>query len=347
MKRRIAEAIEPTVDIKTLSVSRINSYVTCHRYYYWRYVRNLVQREMYMPFFVGDVVHRGMANFYGGKMEPSEVIERAYADIAEITGRAFIRPEEMGKLEVQKAMCLGILRGYMEKYTDDLSKWKIVKAEQPFSVKLTGLSRDLDFVGVIDLIYEENKRLCVAEHKTASDITKGYIDRLPFDLQAQCYPLFVQRCLKRVLHQVCYNVVKKTQIRLKKNERFDQFVDRITSEYTEKPSDYFYREPLLYNQRFVDEAFNDILMVAEEILMYYDCLTEEQLLDPKSWYRNSRACFANHSVCPYYKPCRFGDRSDILTLFTKREEMSRGEVINEETIPGKIPVPKPRKPKSS
>ncbi len=331
-KNRLAKQkpIEPKTTLEKVSVSKLATYVGCHRKYYWMYIRNIVHNSIYAPFFVGDIFHKGLAEFYD-KVKSDDVIEHAKENIKKELAKFFIRPEDVGEVRKNEAIVLGMLKGYMRQYEGEPNKLKVTHTEQAFGFRLD--NADVEFEGVIDMIHTEKGKkgeiLVVDEHKTASKVTKDYIERLPFDQQVQCYPLFVERCLGKPLTKVVYNVTTKPQIRLKQSETFDQFIDRISDEYEMKPEQYFHREDLVFNRGHIEAAFRDVNLVAEEIRMYYECLTLEQLLNPESWYRNSRACFNYNSVCPYWKLCRYGDRPDIMSLYKEREAHDRGEKISE------------------
>ena len=318
--------IDPTTTLERVSVSKLSMFTRCHRMYYWKYIRNLIVKNFYVPYFVGGLVHQGLAMFYEGK--PIKLIMfKIRKEMEKEINKSFIPPELVGNVEIQKAIVFGMLKGYIRTHGSEPKIWKQQYVEQPFSLQIGDLPVKL--FGVIDMVSLKKDSLWVDEHKTASQITKNYIDRLPMDLQAQVYPAFIERCLGKKLSGVCYNIIRKVTIRQKKNETFPQFIDRIADEYYEKPDHYYYREYLKYNPRNINDAWNDILAITEELWNYYQVLTESEVLDSSNWYRDTNQCFSYNMQCPYYKLCRYGYRPEFRTFYKKREEIGNEEAIEE------------------
>ena len=142
------------------------------------------------------------------------------------------------------------------------------------------------------------------------------IDRLPFDLQVQLYPMLLKQTLGLDCKAVCYNMIRKPTIRQRQNETFDDYVSRLSSQYVDRVDFYFYREEVRYNRRYIEKVLEDATQIADEIKMYHD-LEEKEVLDPKTWYRNSNACF-NYGRCPYFNICKHGARTDQLMMFKER-----------------------------
>ena len=77
-----------------VTVSSIRTLNTCKRKYYWRYIRNIDNNYLYLPFYAGGIVHGGIERFYKGK-SPDEVINAALEDIKIKTSLAIVRPADL------------------------------------------------------------------------------------------------------------------------------------------------------------------------------------------------------------------------------------------------------------
>ena len=298
-----------------MQVSKLNLFAECHRKYYWRFIRNVDPKKISIPFFVGGMYHTGLEAFYKGE-DTDKIIKSIDTDIDDFLSTRFIQPEELGQLEIQRAIIIGMLKGYFKVYAKDIKKWKIIATELFVEMPIEGF--DFPLIGTIDLVYQYKKKIWIGEHKTASQITKDYIDRLPFDLQVMLYPLMVRYALKRDVQAVCYSITRKPTIRQKQNETFKDFISRISDDYVNREDFYFYREEILYNPKYIKHAINDLHRISEELESYHTMMEKNEVLKMENWYRNSRACF-QFGRCPFFNLCKHGDRSDQMMMFQKRE----------------------------
>ncbi len=163
------------------------------------------------------------------------------------------------------------------------------------------------------------KELWVHETKTAASINPGAVDRLAFDLQIQCYPRLLEEHSNIKPKGVVYNVIRKPQIRQKKNERFDEFIERIAELYVVYPQDYFFRKKILYKKKPMEDAWKDVIAMCEELFSYYDFL-EDKVVNCCEWYRNSYSCFDFGSMCPYFHLCDKGENKASLSMFADRKD---------------------------
>ena len=115
-------------------------------------------------------------------------------------------------------------------------------------------------------------------------------------------------------------MIRKPSIRQKKNERFDEFTDRIAELYMIYPQDYFFRKKIPFKQRQITEAWEDVCAMTEELNSYYAFL-KKRILDRKEWYRNSYSCFDFGSTCPYFHMCNKGESLATLSMFCDRKDM--------------------------
>lgn len=345
-KRRAAvKPIEPSPYLRCMFISKARTFASCHRLYYWTYVRNMVPKAIRMPFWVGDVYHKGVELFFDG-MKEKDILRRIREYMKKTLAKTYVPPESMPYIEINKVVIQGMLRAFFHVMAPKAKSWKIIATELPFSVNLeTDNYMLVPFVGRVDLVYEDGKHLGVAEWKTASQINKDYFDRIPFNLQAMCYPVAVQQALGRKVSRIFYSVVRKPSISQRKNETFKQFLERMVADYIDRQDWYFHSQTILYNQKHVNAAMSDLVRITEEIWTYHDALEAEGVLNKDEWYRNSEYCFT-WGRCPYYYLCRYGERHDTMKLFVKRETRYVEEESEKESSGGKKPVKRKKKSKA-
>lgn len=323
-KGKVILDLEPEVELKQVSISRLQCFMACHRLYFWRYVLRLDPRGLYLPFFVGSVFHKGIELFYQG-LPLDETLDLCDHFIDEKLSGLFVRPEEVGEVDRSRAIVMGLVAGYYEVYDGEPDEWEVMHIEQAFEVPMDDLP--LTILAVVDMVCRRGKTLQVVEHKALSRIAKNNIEKLPFDMQAQSYPVIIERCTGQKVKAVCYNMCRKSQLRLKRDETQDDFIQRVCDDYLARPNDYFYRETVRYSKRHRDAVWRDINMVAEELLTYHTANGPEWVLVPDNWYRRAGECFNWNTRCRYYNLCKFGCRPDQLTLFQPREERDLGDTL--------------------
>ena len=314
MTRKL-QIIKSNTQLDFLSVSKVNLFIDCHRKYYWRYIRNFDSHKVSIPFFVGGFYHEGLEQFYSGK-KPEDILSYVDESITEFLVETFIPPDEVGELELQRAIILGMLEGYFDVYASDRDKWEVLGTE--IFVEMEMLGYDFPLIGTIDLVFRFKGRIWIGEHKTTSQIHRDYIDRLPFDLQVMLYPLLLEEAMGLHPHGVCYNITRKPSIRQKQNETFPDFVSRVSEDYVERREFYFHREEILFNKKYISQAWDDLTHIADELQIYHDSLDEKKILNRKNWYRNAQSCF-QYGRCPFFNLCKHGDRTDQVMMFQQRD----------------------------
>lgn len=321
--------IEPEVQLNTVFVSKLRTWQTCPRKYYWAYVRNLESKNLVLPFYMGSCFHKGVENFYQG-VEPDKCLLKAKEYAEDYLTSWFIGPEEEGEIEKSNAIVQGALAAYFEVFSKDRDKWEVTFSEQSFGMQLPNIP--VEFVGTVDLGFLRNEEMILMDHKLHSSIGRHTVDHLPFDLQIMNYPTLVMKATGLKVAKVIYNVIKKPHpsTRVRKDETFQDFIERLKATYMLERDQYFHREVVQAKKTRLQSAFNDFCLIAEDIFRKYDGKTSAQVLDPNNWPRNSKACFDFFKPCPYLNLCKFGDTPQDLVKFKQREGLERGEVIRKE-----------------
>ena len=200
---------------RSLTNSTKGSFTNCHKKYYWKHVEKLDPIVTKPPLAFGRLIHQCKEEFYKNKVVLFDSIIDQWLDdykqtIIEAQKKSGFEGEvDLSKAEKMADLAKGIMIGYVERYAQDLNKWKILAVEKEFRYPLvvpcskcqgdgcdkcnkTGLGRKSpvwDYSGVIDLIIQDEKNhTWIGEHKTTalSDLDE-YERDLGLDMQPRGY----------------------------------------------------------------------------------------------------------------------------------------------------------------
>lgn len=306
-----------------LTNSARNTFLNCRRKFEFSYLRRLSPRAPSIPFLVGGLVHEALDRIYK-TWEFDEAEERKIASERCETAckEAAITEQQSDKIWEQQAVVMGILRGYAKHYmAKDKKEWKVVQAEGAFKYSLpNGWTAE----GKRDLVVTRKKdnALGLVEHKTASRIDAGYVAKLPLDSQILGYANSMKKEFGKLPKFICYNVMKKSGLRRKQAESFDEFTRRIEEEYLGAPTMYFYRETLSFSEKDVQAYEQELIRFSEEM---------DKTIKSGYFYVNTSHCTAM-GICPFLPLCAQGVNKDNLGRYMERANVHAeldgdGEVI--------------------
>ena len=271
-----------------LTHSSIQTFKNCRRAWYARNVLKLVRTKKKQSRQLGSAFHRGLQTrdvaaalkLYDG-VYPAD---QAEADI----------------IEIDKATVAAMLNGYFLRWPDEpLDGVPCVRREIKFEVPIvnpqTGaLSRSFRFAGKVDGVKTTPRGLFLVEDKTAGKLERSYIDRLPLDHQVTAYIHGLQRHYHHTqITGVSYRIIRKPSIRPRQNESVQQFCDRLTRDYRERPDFYFVDEGLFRAESDLKEFEAELWQVTQDILT---CRRRGL------WYRNTSRC-SEYGGCEYLLLC--------------------------------------------
>ena len=301
-----------------LSHSSMKTWMECRRMYYFQYLAKLVGKRMSVPLFVGIHFHEGLEAFYKGE-DPEEFIPARIKKMEEEVKKAsFLTPEEEETLMIQSAVMEGMLYAYCRRYAKDRKKWKIIDVESWFELEVDD---ETELVGKIDMLVKIGKEYWLVEHKTASRLDKGYIDRLPVDTQITAYAIGAKSRFNKPIAGIIYNVVKKPSIRQRKNEEKHEYANRIVQDYMDRPEFYFFREQLYRDVKQEDEYKDEVRAIGDDIHDAMDTITKKNNGKeiPTQFYRNTAAC-TRFWTCTFLPICTRGWNKSTKLMYGKREE---------------------------
>ena len=145
--------------------------------------------------------------------------------------------------------CLG---GYLLKYQKhDTERYEQVGVETKFHMPLPcGAS----FEGKIDKIVREKKTglYKLWERKTPRQTGDSYYEQKRLDSQPKGYLLATQKAIGYDVTSVIYDIAKKPQLRQKKNQTPEQYLEELGQAYLLKRELYFERVPIDFEQSDID-----------------------------------------------------------------------------------------------
>lgn len=316
----LVEQFKGIQDIKTLTNSARSDFLNCRKKFQYSYCHGLSPRILQVPFLVGGLFHGELELMYTGKWSLDRADERITKGIENAIKEsdAVIDENAANNLWQQRAILLGILKGYKQKYKSDKKDWKIRSVEEKFKIEL---KNGWNYAGMIDMLVFKKKLLYIVEHKTTSRLDQGYVARLPLDNQIIGYSWAVYMLLKKMPKGVIYNVVKKTQLRQGQAEKFNDYLKRVTEDYVLNPTKYFYREQLLFSKKDLQNFQVELYKLIEEV---------ERCDETGFYYKNPTAC-TMYGKCKFMQLCTMGMNSNTLLNFSIRDAVH--QELTEENKP--------------
>jgi hypothetical protein len=234
----------------------------------------------------GRAMHLALASWYNG-CSFSECVDAAFAELPACYTRSRHTAEAM-------------LHGYLHRFGEkDRERWTVLAVEHPFEFDAGGGAR---IKGSIDLVVRtESGSTLIVEHKTVktASLADGseVWERRARDLQWQVYVLAWQHHGHRC-DGVVYNLLRRPQMRARKNESAQQLQSRIREAVTGDGAEgYFARMLVPFGEKQLTDARLDIIDWYTSMKVFRDAG-----LAP----RNLEACTKFGRVCEYHATCHGG-----------------------------------------
>ena len=313
------------------SYSMWRSWKNCRKKCQLRYLEGYVPIDKPESLNFGALIHACLEHWYG-------------AESFDLNGSAvyICAAESLFEKQFQDAIvrALGMMDAYMQKYPTE--KWEVVAVEREFEADIinpeTGAkSRSFTMGGKVDLIVKSHDGYWLMEHKTASKIDAGYIERLWTDFQIILYSHYIEQTMGIKLQGVIYNILQKCPLKMKQGETEDEFQGRYKKlcaknktgtstaqrQMSESEADYFNRIQEWYKQ---NDAFH-----REEILINRGKIKELQhelweltksFLEAQRrgmYYRNDSFCYHWNRPCQYFPYCSSNENPLVLENLYQKE----------------------------
>lgn len=146
------------------------------------------------------------------------------------------------------------------------------------------------------------------EYKTASQINKGYFDRVSLDEQITLYMYAYREKFGVKPEGVIYRVLKKPTIRQTKKESLEQFCNRLEQDYVDRPDFYFFEQKYYRSE-------NDLKQFEKELWAF----TQQYLYEKRNDIncKNASRCL-DFGQCEYMPIC-LGE-ADLELDYVKKEK---------------------------
>ena len=308
----------------TLTYSAVSAFQGCKRAYKYRYIDHLSPKYRDDALGFGTVIHSCLERWHGGE---------ELGTILSFIDREFHDRHERDSRFNQWQMARSMMTSYNSKYLHE--EFIPVALEEKFSGPIVDPDSGLeiptcDFAGKVDGIVKNRGGIYLLEHKTASQVTGGYIESLWADMQISLYTAYMERKLNTPLDGVVYNVLEKAKIhrgkgesdlafserkaeliaksktgkttaKQKQSETISEFAERMDEKYS--GGNMLHREELVLSRRQITDALRDLFMVAIDVY----CSTAVSKF-PKS----TGNCFKYGKPCPYWQLCKHGENSILI-----------------------------------
>ncbi len=189
------------MDKNTFDSSSLNTYLSCPRKYYWRYVRHLRKKGYKKaPLDFGTAIHEALRIWYV-KHDAKEALE-VFHELWDERFADRLRTHEKGE---------DLLIGYFQKYKKETFTW-ISKPEMSFKVDFLGSN----FVGRFDGVIDFQGTPLVIDHKTATRMGNSYFNSYRPNMQMSAYvwaarQLFPELDIRGVMINVLYFTTKRME----------------------------------------------------------------------------------------------------------------------------------------
>ncbi len=330
------------MDKRILTYSALRDFRNCRRRYFYRNVLELAPIRTDANLRIGSLFHECLERWAGLELAGRARDEAAIAEILEYLDQAYPNragdPEQNRQWHLTRAMFLGYARKYQHE------PYSVVAVEKTFSCPIhnpkTGrTSNSFVMAGKVDLFVQmrDDAEYFIVEHKTTSQISGDYIERLPLDFQIHIYAHYLARATGLPITGVLYDAICKAQLKQKQAESAEEFAVRkaelmaksksgtsnANQRQGESDEDYQarlaekYLEPDMYHREILYLSTTDIDELVAEV---WD-LTQQLLKAYRDnrWYRNDSMCFQPGRTCPYVPLCRSGGNPNLVeNLYERR-----------------------------
>ncbi len=179
-----------------ITYSALRKFTDCRKAFKYRHIDQIVPKKKSEVLIFGAIIHDCLEEWHTNR--DKKAVKCLIGNLCSKHGN----DNPNMKLEALAMMC-----GYIKEYPSE--KFKVIALEKDFDGPIvnpeTGSeSNKLLIGGKIDGIVEDNSKYYILEHKTASVITRGYMERLPIDFQILLYSMYATTYIPTSLFRVLF-----------------------------------------------------------------------------------------------------------------------------------------------
>lgn len=308
-----------------VSYSSLNSFRKCPRFYWWKHIRRLEKRSFVLPFIVGRIMHHGIQTLFNDPANAEKVVKKAYKDEAQKARKEFpqLSIDDEEDLVQQECITAGMLAAFKYKFSKFLAQTKHVATEKSIIYEM---NKHVTVVAKLDNVIENQGKRYVYELKNLKSLDAQRIRNIRTDPQTGLYFEIHNRTEKKKenwLDGIIYKIIRKPQIRQRKNESKGQFLERLREWYMDSSDVKMHLERL--NKPFIagDAVLNTVDKVTQQML---NCKTKEH------YYQDFSMCIREWGRCSMYELCHEGETPANLKLYSIRPKFKVEKDADEEDV---------------
>lgn len=266
--------------IRRISHSQINRWLTC-RYSYWLYYYKNIRTKFEPTYFIeGSVGHFFMEDLLKFRELSVKRVENAMID--RLKGKLYSK-KFLQKTILTMYVIVSSLKDYIIKELKITEPFKDTEVEKKFEFTFG----DATLIGACDAL----KNGVLHEHKFASN------DYLKLQLRQQVGIYFL------VYPEINYcsnNVILKPKIKIKENESYDSFIERLQEKITSNPEEFFIVHKIGRDEINIGRLQDKLIYITHEMIH------QAGVEFPALFYSNECNCKSYNSPCEFYDICEKG-----------------------------------------
>ena len=214
--KKQTSVIIPSTKLLNVGVHKIQDVMTCRRYYFWRWVLNLVPKKINLNFWYGSIIHKGMELAVKQNPDINEIYDGMRETAHEASEGYYIDNYDKAEMDLMLEIAYLMIKNYISNFDDEIYKAKMCGTEVKFELKLE--NSPVTITGTVDAYGKIGNVYVLFEYKTGSMITNDYFARLRFDKQLNIYAYGIKHITGKFPAYTPYLVFRKPQIRCRQNE---------------------------------------------------------------------------------------------------------------------------------
>lgn len=194
--------------MKKASVTALPYFGDCRRR--WWFEQKYLPLSIPTEFFIGRLVHAGLAGYYEGNRSLDKALElfdaEVQAQMAEVNQRTTLWGEELRILEDAVDLSRGIVQNYTVYDSQEPLDGEVVMVEKLISLPV--METEFHLNGRVDLVLERSDGYWIVDHKTSR--SRIPIQGLEVDEQLTAYAWMFWKTTGEVPRGVMYNTLIKS-----------------------------------------------------------------------------------------------------------------------------------------
>ena len=306
---------------RPLTQSMINSYCWCARKYWYQYIYGVVLDIFHFPFVIGEAAHTGVQSLL--KYKDLDKALEAAADIIQKRKTEYekthtLSADEDQNIIFQQVNVEAMIRNYYSYYKDFIKEVKVLFIERILKYDMN-LAGNFILTSKLDAIIKLRSEIYVYELKTSKSPSYESV----MGAYAQMMSYYINASQKYKIAGIYFNVIKKPQFKLGKNESTEDYLIRLEENY--KLPDNFYDDIVIPQKRHIKQLTD--LIKSKAIDIHY-CEEDDYVTYANGdWWHYNRFMCRIYGNCEYLPLCDNGIND--LTLRRYRRTTSMNEELED------------------